>query len=115
MIVQYAHELYLASVRGHNEKGLDGVFAEEGMSLVPIAWLHHIITIQTFQSGFGDMNLTVGRHRNTQKKNKKNIFNKYMASQLKSIYSVWFILDTEPFSDGINVLKKNIEPEHAVL
>lgn len=55
-----ACHFYLASVRGHNKKGLDGMFTEEGMSLMPIAWLHLVISIQTFQSGPCDMNLTVG-------------------------------------------------------
>lgn len=51
--------MYLASVRGDDKKGLDGVFAEEGVPLMPIAWLHLVISIQTFQRGSGDMNLTV--------------------------------------------------------
>lgn len=63
------HEFYLASMRGDNEKGLDGVFAEESVSLVPIARLHLVISIQTFQSGSGDVNLTEGE--------KQNNFSKY--------------------------------------
>lgn len=60
MIVRFsASECYLASVRRDNEKGLDGMFAKKGVSLVPVARLHLVISVQTFQSGSGDMNLTV--------------------------------------------------------
>lgn len=70
--------VYLASVRGDNEKGLDGMFAEEGMSLVPIARLHLVISIQTFKSGSGDMNLT--------EEEKQNNFCKYITLQSNRVY-----------------------------
>lgn len=52
--------LYLASVWGYNEESLNGVFAEESVSLVAEARLHLVISIQTFQRCLGDMNLPVG-------------------------------------------------------
>ncbi len=52
--------LYLASVWGHDEERLDGVFAKESVSLMAQSWLHLVISIQTFQRCLGDMNLPVG-------------------------------------------------------
>lgn len=52
--------LYLASVWGHDEVSLNGMFAEESVSLVAEARLHLVISIQTFQCCPGDVNLPVG-------------------------------------------------------
>lgn len=49
--------MYLASMRRNNKEGFDGVITEESVSLMSITRLHLIISIQTFESCSGDVNL----------------------------------------------------------
>lgn len=49
---------YLASVRGHYEKGLDMMLLKKGMSLVAEARFHLVVSIQTLQGGSCDVHLT---------------------------------------------------------
>lgn len=54
---------YFASVRWHDEEGLDVVFLEEGVSLVAAARLHLVVSVQTLQGGPGDVHLPEGGGR----------------------------------------------------
>lgn len=56
-------DAYFASVRRHDEKGLDVVFLEEGVSLVAKARFHLVVAIQTLQRGSRDVNLTENKKR----------------------------------------------------
>lgn len=72
---------YFASVRRHDEERLDVVLLQEAVPLVPEAWLHLVVSVQTLQGGPRDVHLAESETGKSLRGSSINSFNNNISSK----------------------------------